>query len=70
MDKIKRMAKMYGCVAKDEPWEFKIDVLKDGVVEEFFFNDEEKACWFHSKASKLAEEIRGWHKWMYDLLPW
>ncbi len=70
MDKIKRMAKMYGCVTEDEPWEFKIDVLKDGIVAEFFFNDEEKAGWFHSKASKIAEEVQGWHKWMYDLLPW
>ena len=69
MDKIRRMAKMYGCVAKDEPWEFKVEVYKDGIVAEFFFNDEEKAGWFHAKASKLAE-VQGWHKWRYDLLPW
>ena len=70
MDKIRRMAKKYGCVTPDKPWEFKVDVFKDGVVEEFFFNDEEKAGWFHAKASKLAEEIQGWHKWWNNLLPW
>lgn len=70
MDKIKRMAAMYGCVAEDEPWRFKVEILKDGSVVEFYFIDEEKAGWFHAKASKLADEIRAWHKWGYNLLPW
>ena len=70
MDKIRRMAKMYGCVDESQTWEFKVDILVGGVVESFYFVDEEKAGWFVSKASKIADELQSWHKWLYNLLPW
>jgi len=70
MDKIRRMAKMYGCVDESQKWEFKVDILVGEVVESFYFADEEKAGWFIVKASKIADELQSWHKWWNNLLPW
>lgn len=70
MNKIRRMAKMYGNVDESQKWRFRVDVLVDGAVESFYFINEEKASWFVSKASKIADELQSWHKWGYNLLPW
>ena len=70
MDKIRRMAKMYGCISASDPWTYMVYVYADGVAEEFYFSDEEKAGWFITKASKFAQEVQGYTRYHYTLLPW